>query len=552
MEVTFLPDESKQVLSACLFKLSKLYDYPSSDQQEFADNVLNYIKTTTIIDNVEAALDRLGEDHRRIILTCCMEYIFLNNKDFETSDELDDFIDGFNIGNRSIKGIKERIGNICDLRGSSGVIEKYSSDNFFSLDKSGFLLEIEEGDDEIDDSADSTDLVDNIVESYKEIPLDIAEKVRAKRFNAIETKDYVLMHVCIVHGNPFLPNRTIESQILRYDKSSEAEVSISSFTAQEWVAVFGKLSGLDFGYSNCEPYNNNGKTCIIDYHNNTVYYIKQNEYKQNILCAFDVNADTNKAFDSIELIPCNISDIKSMQIHNGIIVVSTKTELFYVDIRKEIAVVVKDYYGKSISESASTILDDKIYFYSYNAATLFINDSNNIKDWLCAYDIHTKSFERIVQSPWPWQLFRKNTQIYASFSKDDSYSFAILTKADTGYRWDEICKHYYSGYDGALKIFENFAVFYHHDDGFCPESVLYSILVYNFEKRTITKVIDDCYLYYDDGLFKHKWLKSKSFYSIIGQFIYYYKDLLYGDDTFTHLFRTNINYPLSSTDLGLK
>ena len=122
-----LDDNSKQVLCACLQYLCSLFNYPSQEQQEFANNVITYLGVDAETNDLEAALEVISESNRRIMAQCCLEYIFLYELNFAYGDKVSDFIDNFDLGNKTLKTIKSRIESTFDLRGEEGIINKYNS-----------------------------------------------------------------------------------------------------------------------------------------------------------------------------------------------------------------------------------------------------------------------------------------------------------------------------------------------------------------------------------------------------------------------------------------
>lgn len=125
-----LDGNSKQVLCACLQHLCSLFNYPSQEQQEYANNVITYLGVDAETNDLEAALEVISESNRRIMAQCCLEYIFLYELNFAYSDKVEDFIDNFDLGNKTLKTLKSRIESTFDLRGEEGIINKYNSRMF--------------------------------------------------------------------------------------------------------------------------------------------------------------------------------------------------------------------------------------------------------------------------------------------------------------------------------------------------------------------------------------------------------------------------------------
>ena len=128
-----LDDNSKHVLCVCLGHLCSLFNYPSQEQQEYANNVVTFLGVDAETKDLESALEVISETNRRIMAQCCLEYIFLYKLNFDYSDAVADFIDDLDLGNKTLKTLKSRIENTFDLRGEEGIINKYNSRMFMVI-----------------------------------------------------------------------------------------------------------------------------------------------------------------------------------------------------------------------------------------------------------------------------------------------------------------------------------------------------------------------------------------------------------------------------------
>ena len=68
LDIKRLPDMAKDVLSACLFKISEKNERPSEDQKNYANAVLRYIDTDKQMVDPFAGLKTFDEDTRRRML----------------------------------------------------------------------------------------------------------------------------------------------------------------------------------------------------------------------------------------------------------------------------------------------------------------------------------------------------------------------------------------------------------------------------------------------------------------------------------------------------
>ncbi len=128
-DIRSLSEDEKAVLYVCILSLSKIGTLPSPEQQKYADNVVRSMNVEADVGNISEALSHIKEESRRIMAACCLEYLFLNNLSFNISSEAEDFLDEFDLGNKTIRSLKSRILSTFDLRGEDGLIEKYSPYN---------------------------------------------------------------------------------------------------------------------------------------------------------------------------------------------------------------------------------------------------------------------------------------------------------------------------------------------------------------------------------------------------------------------------------------
>ena len=143
-DINELTENEKCILSGCLYYLAEQYEHPSLEQQAYANNVLSYIQAEAQLENLINSINELKEHTRTEILCCCMEYIYLYENVASIPEELNDFIDEFNLGNKTIRMIWEQITKTIKLRGIDGLINKYTS-NTFDLDFSEeFYIECDE------------------------------------------------------------------------------------------------------------------------------------------------------------------------------------------------------------------------------------------------------------------------------------------------------------------------------------------------------------------------------------------------------------------------
>lgn len=151
-DIADLTGREKQVLSGCLYYLSTQFSPVSADQRKYANTVLNYLDTDAEVDNISGALEQIDEGPRAKILTCAMEYMFLHCFNDTCFDECSEFIDDFNLGNRTIKNIKQQIKDTYNLRGTNGFVDKYASAEYIDIEQE-FSVSIEGDGDTINEES---------------------------------------------------------------------------------------------------------------------------------------------------------------------------------------------------------------------------------------------------------------------------------------------------------------------------------------------------------------------------------------------------------------
>jgi hypothetical protein len=169
-DIAELSDKDKAILSGCLYNLMDKYDSingVSEGQQQYANAVLIYIeinKNRINDEKIFTAIDTLSLKSKSEILTCCMEYMFLNNNTMEIPNELKEFLEAFDIGNKTLKNIQKQIVETSKLRGNNGLIDKYMQKSFAYIDEEFYVdidedsLDVEEADEAGEEEMEMTDV----------------------------------------------------------------------------------------------------------------------------------------------------------------------------------------------------------------------------------------------------------------------------------------------------------------------------------------------------------------------------------------------------------
>ena len=186
MDIRKLSNKEKKILSGCIYKINETNNNPSEAQQAYANALLNYIDTDVQVENPTAEMDRMDQETKRKILTGCMEYIFLNDCTEDAYDKYDSFIEEFDIGNKTIKAIKEQIRALYDLRGYEGFYSKYTPVNYEDIEDY-FFVDIDMDDDAMSEE-DDVEMTEVSIESILHI---LPGEIKTYKNNIIHISAYI-------------------------------------------------------------------------------------------------------------------------------------------------------------------------------------------------------------------------------------------------------------------------------------------------------------------------------------------------------------------------
>lgn len=145
-DIRRLPENAKEILSACLYAVSERNETPSDFQKKYANTILKFLDCDSQMEHPTNALDSMKNETKRMILNVCMEYIFLGDCTSETYDMYEDFIGEFDFGNKTINSIKNQINQLYKLRSAEGFLTKYGLDDYDDISDI-FEFEFEEEED---------------------------------------------------------------------------------------------------------------------------------------------------------------------------------------------------------------------------------------------------------------------------------------------------------------------------------------------------------------------------------------------------------------------
>lgn len=132
--------KEKQILCACLYKISETSTDSSDQQQEFANFIVLNLNTNVQMDKPFEALSKLEYSSRKKIIICCLEYMYLKTCSNNSYDDYESFIDELDIGSKTLKIFQAQINALYKLRGKAGFLEPFyeetsgKTDEIFEID----------------------------------------------------------------------------------------------------------------------------------------------------------------------------------------------------------------------------------------------------------------------------------------------------------------------------------------------------------------------------------------------------------------------------------
>lgn len=137
-----LSELERRILSGVFFSLMERFNYISDEQREFANNVLKYLDVHAQAIDLHASLSSISHiEVKRKILTASLEYCFLNEFHFDLPDRVEEIIDEFDFGNKTVTEVKSKITALYNLRGVGGFMDKYGKGDGY---EESFYIEMPE------------------------------------------------------------------------------------------------------------------------------------------------------------------------------------------------------------------------------------------------------------------------------------------------------------------------------------------------------------------------------------------------------------------------
>ena len=135
--------QAKEILSACLNKLSTLFDYTNDNQKLYVNFILNQLNISRVeYENLEFAINELDSNNEKTqILISCLEYIYLKNNNFnilKTNYQILNFIEMFYFSEKKIDEIKNQVERDSNF---DGIIFRYTNNYNEDFKDDDFLLD---------------------------------------------------------------------------------------------------------------------------------------------------------------------------------------------------------------------------------------------------------------------------------------------------------------------------------------------------------------------------------------------------------------------------
>ena len=377
MDIMKLSKDAKNVLSACLFKISDMND-ASTAQKEYANAVLEYLGTESQMANPYAAVEKFDEDARRRMVSCCLEYIFLKDcsEDSYTDTDYKEVIYAFNLGPKTIDDIKTQIRNKFNLRGPKGFYSKFERSCVDDIDEAFFA----DFDDEIDEdkiTAEQNDKSENQSEHEKkkikhffaELVTSIKNKINPNESKEKSVIEKVLSYIPKSEERPLgkeLDEKEQDAFLLKHLSHIERKTVISITKGNDYYLVYTTYALHMYCLSHEEEY-------CIPYKDIAEEYIKLDVNSKHKKFIFEKNYG-----ERIEIVDDKI-DLKELM--NLLLEIKQKNDFASTD-----KVFDFDLIDKNVKVGYYHIISCVLMDNSLSLAELFRDifaDKNNI--WLMDY-----------------------------------------------------------------------------------------------------------------------------------------------------------------------
>lgn len=206
MTVNQLSKENKIVLATILGDLSGNIDNPTDLQKKFAIQVLNNLNDSEYFSKPEDAyscLEDCEEKGRKCILTCCLEYLFLKDGNELIFEHYKDFIDRFDLGNKTIENIIQKLIQRCNLVGKEGLLEKYKTADVENVEDR-FFMEFEDDEEDLENEQACIEMEDEEITNILHIHAGETKKFHNKNIHVrafINCEGDLFLENCVLYYN---------------------------------------------------------------------------------------------------------------------------------------------------------------------------------------------------------------------------------------------------------------------------------------------------------------------------------------------------------------
>ena len=196
--------QAKEILSACLNKLSTLFDYTNDNQKLYVNFILNQLNIDRVeYNNLELAIDELDSNNEKTqILISCLEYIYLKNNNFnilKTNYQILNFIEMFYFSEKKIDEIKNQVERDSNF---DGIIFRYANNYNKDFEDDDFLLDFINSIEEIEIEKD--DLYINSMLNIKEGKIYVIENKNIHISSMINCSGTLEIKNCTLYYNEIL------------------------------------------------------------------------------------------------------------------------------------------------------------------------------------------------------------------------------------------------------------------------------------------------------------------------------------------------------------
>lgn len=196
--------QAKEILSACLNKLSTLFDYTNDNQKLYVNFILNQLNISRVeYDNLEFAINELDSNNEKTqILISCLEYIYLKNNNFnilKTNYQILNFIEMFYFSEKKIDEIKNQVERDSNF---DGIIFRYANNYNKDFEDDDFLLDFINSIEEIEIEKD--DLYINSMLNIKEGKIYVIENKNIHISSMINCSGTLEIKNCTLYYNEIL------------------------------------------------------------------------------------------------------------------------------------------------------------------------------------------------------------------------------------------------------------------------------------------------------------------------------------------------------------